>query len=199
MNRAHSRSDLVAQCERMEGEVVTVRASAPTRMCDNGGWTDTWFAEFGTVFSIAIEPRVHVEVVARPANGSRPPDRHRCSRLRRSVRAGGHRVRTVGAAPAARGVDRRDDPAPGHLHRDHHRVRGPARSVDRHLGSRMCGADRSARRVDARPNESGRRRSCRVASRDRATRPTEWRPGPAGRSFRRHQPDPHRYLPRGRG
>ncbi len=53
--------------------MVTVRASAPTRMCDNGGWTDTWFAEFGTVFSIAIEPRVHVEVVAHPANGSRPP------------------------------------------------------------------------------------------------------------------------------
>ena len=57
----------------MPAEVVTVRASAPTRMCDNGGWTDTWFAEFGTVFSIAIEPRVHVEVVARPADGSRPP------------------------------------------------------------------------------------------------------------------------------
>src|SRR5512134_622566 len=57
----------------MEGAVVTVRASAPTRMCDNGGWTDTWFAEFGAVFSIAIEPRVHVEVIAHRANGSRPP------------------------------------------------------------------------------------------------------------------------------
>src|SRR5215216_3787160 len=57
----------------MPGDVLTVRASAPTRMCDNGGWTDTWFAEFGTVFSIAIEPRVHVEVVARRREGSRPP------------------------------------------------------------------------------------------------------------------------------
>jgi D-glycero-alpha-D-manno-heptose-7-phosphate kinase len=53
-------------------DVVTVRASAPTRMCDNGGWTDTWFAGFGSVFSIAIEPRVDVEVVARPAGGSQP-------------------------------------------------------------------------------------------------------------------------------
>jgi D-glycero-alpha-D-manno-heptose-7-phosphate kinase len=52
--------------------MVTVQASAPTRMCDNGGWTDTWFAEFGTVFSIAIEPRVHVQVVATPADGSQP-------------------------------------------------------------------------------------------------------------------------------
>jgi D-glycero-alpha-D-manno-heptose-7-phosphate kinase len=49
-----------------------VRASAPTRICDNGGWTDTWFAEFGQVFSIAIEPRVHVEVTVWPDDGSRP-------------------------------------------------------------------------------------------------------------------------------
>lgn len=52
--------------------MTTVRASAPTRICDNGGWTDTWFAEFGTVFNIAVEPRVEVEIVARPDDGSRP-------------------------------------------------------------------------------------------------------------------------------
>jgi len=46
------------QLASIDGDVLTVRASAPTRMCDNGGWTDTWFAEFGTVFSIAIEPRI---------------------------------------------------------------------------------------------------------------------------------------------
>ncbi len=50
----------------------TVRASAPTRICDNGGWTDTWFAEFGQIFNIAIEPRVHVEVNAWIDDGSRP-------------------------------------------------------------------------------------------------------------------------------
>ncbi len=38
-----------------------------------GGWTDTWFAEHGTVFSIAIEPRVHVDVTAFAADGVRPP------------------------------------------------------------------------------------------------------------------------------
>jgi D-glycero-alpha-D-manno-heptose-7-phosphate kinase len=57
----------------MHEDVITVRASAPTRMCDNGGWTDTWFARSGAVFSIAIEPRVSVEVVARSADGARPP------------------------------------------------------------------------------------------------------------------------------
>jgi D-glycero-alpha-D-manno-heptose-7-phosphate kinase len=60
------------QLAYMQGDVITVRASAPTRMCDNGGWTDTWFAEFGTVFSIAIDLRVDVEIVSRPQEGSRP-------------------------------------------------------------------------------------------------------------------------------
>jgi len=54
-------------------EVLTVHASAPTRICDNGGWTDTWFAEYGTVFSIAVEPRVYVDIVARPDDGTGPP------------------------------------------------------------------------------------------------------------------------------
>jgi D-glycero-alpha-D-manno-heptose-7-phosphate kinase len=57
----------------MGDEVLTIHASAPTRMCDNGGWTDTWFAGFGSVFSIAIEPRVHVDVVARRRHRARPP------------------------------------------------------------------------------------------------------------------------------
>jgi D-glycero-alpha-D-manno-heptose-7-phosphate kinase len=55
------------------GPLTTIRSSAPTRICDMGGWTDTWFAEHGTVFSIAIEPRVHVELTAFADDGSRPP------------------------------------------------------------------------------------------------------------------------------
>ena len=50
LERARLRAD--------HGPLTTIRASAPTRICDMGGWTDTWFAEHGTVFSIAIEPRV---------------------------------------------------------------------------------------------------------------------------------------------
>ena len=52
---------------------LTIHASAPTRICDTGGWTDTWFAEYGTVCSIAVEPRVHVDITARPDDGSSPP------------------------------------------------------------------------------------------------------------------------------
>jgi D-glycero-alpha-D-manno-heptose-7-phosphate kinase len=54
------------------GPLATIRSSAPTRICDMGGWTDTWFAEYGTVLSIAIEPRVRVELSAFTADGVRP-------------------------------------------------------------------------------------------------------------------------------
>lgn len=40
----------------------TVRAAAPIRICDNGGWTDTWVAQHGKVFNIAVTPVVDVRV-----------------------------------------------------------------------------------------------------------------------------------------
>ncbi len=46
-----------------------LRASAPHRVCDNGGWTDTWFAGSGQVCNIAVEPAVEVELRCRPAAG----------------------------------------------------------------------------------------------------------------------------------
>jgi D-glycero-alpha-D-manno-heptose-7-phosphate kinase len=54
-----------------EGHVIT--ASAPVRMCDCGGWTDTWFAGHGRVFHMAIEPRVHVRVEASARRESAAP------------------------------------------------------------------------------------------------------------------------------
>lgn len=44
-----------------------IRAAAPTRICDIGGWTDTWFAGHGKVFNLAVFPTVDVTVnVHRP-------------------------------------------------------------------------------------------------------------------------------------
>lgn len=40
----------------------SILATAPIRICDNGGWTDTWFARHGTVFNIGVTPCVEVEV-----------------------------------------------------------------------------------------------------------------------------------------
>jgi len=39
------------------------------RVCDVGGWTDTWFARTGAVLSIAVAPMVEVVVSARPGPG----------------------------------------------------------------------------------------------------------------------------------
>lgn len=42
--------------------VRVIRSAAPTRICDIGGWTDTWFARYGTVLNIAVAPLVEVEL-----------------------------------------------------------------------------------------------------------------------------------------
>jgi D-glycero-alpha-D-manno-heptose-7-phosphate kinase len=39
-----------------------VESVAPIRVCDNGGWTDTWFSKHGAVFNIAVRPRAEVRV-----------------------------------------------------------------------------------------------------------------------------------------
>jgi D-glycero-alpha-D-manno-heptose-7-phosphate kinase len=46
---------------------MPISASAPVRICDNGGWTDTWFGGPGRVVNVAVSPRV--EVTIRPASG----------------------------------------------------------------------------------------------------------------------------------
>jgi D-glycero-alpha-D-manno-heptose-7-phosphate kinase len=43
-----------------------VNAVAPIRVCDNGGWTDTWFAGHGKIFNIGVHPSVEVQIAAYP-------------------------------------------------------------------------------------------------------------------------------------
>ena len=52
-----------------------IRSSAPVRICDNGGWTDTWFARHGKVFNIAVSPLVEVEIRCGPSGGRAPAQR----------------------------------------------------------------------------------------------------------------------------
>jgi D-glycero-alpha-D-manno-heptose-7-phosphate kinase len=47
-----------------------IEASAPIRICDNGGWTDTWFGGPGRVLNIAVAPGVEVSI--RPTTGPDP-------------------------------------------------------------------------------------------------------------------------------
>ena len=39
-----------------------IHSQAPIRVCDNGGWSDTWFAGHGQVFHIAVVPGVEVQL-----------------------------------------------------------------------------------------------------------------------------------------
>ena len=48
-----------------------INSVAPIRICDNGGWTDTWFARYGRVFNIGVSPYTEVQIAVFP-EGSRP-------------------------------------------------------------------------------------------------------------------------------
>ncbi|MEA3439195.1 MAG: GHMP kinase [Chloroflexota bacterium] len=45
--------------------LFTINSRAPIRICDNGGWTDTWFAEHGVIFNIAVLPSAEVQIVVK--------------------------------------------------------------------------------------------------------------------------------------
>ena len=50
-----------------------INAVAPIRVCDNGGWTDTWFAEYGRIFNIGVYPYAEVQIEVFPLDAL--PDR----------------------------------------------------------------------------------------------------------------------------
>jgi len=52
----------------------TIHSRAPIRICDIGGWTDTWFAVSGRVLNLGVAPCSEVEVEVFP----RRRDRKRC-------------------------------------------------------------------------------------------------------------------------
>ena len=39
-----------------------INSVAPIRICDNGGWTDTWFAGHGKIFNIGVYPYAEVQL-----------------------------------------------------------------------------------------------------------------------------------------
>lgn len=51
----------------------TINSSAPIRICDNGGWTDTWFAKYGNILNIAVYPYAEVQIEVTPSCKDRPP------------------------------------------------------------------------------------------------------------------------------
>jgi len=55
-----------------ERPLAVVNSVAPIRICDNGCWTDTWFAGHGQVFNVAVYPYAEVQVAIRPARETAP-------------------------------------------------------------------------------------------------------------------------------
>ena len=46
--------------------LFTINSVAPIRICDNGGWTDTWFAGHGKIFNIGVYPYAEVQIEVFP-------------------------------------------------------------------------------------------------------------------------------------
>lgn len=49
-----------------------INAMAPIRICDFGGWTDTWFAQTGTVLNIGVYPYAEVQIRVREDEPDHP-------------------------------------------------------------------------------------------------------------------------------
>ncbi len=50
-----------------EKPLYVINSAAPIRICDNGGWTDTWFARHGSIFNIGVYPYAEVQIQVYPA------------------------------------------------------------------------------------------------------------------------------------
>jgi len=50
----------------MSKPLSIINSVAPIRICDNGGWTDTWFAGHGQIFNIGVYPYAEVQIAVYP-------------------------------------------------------------------------------------------------------------------------------------
>ena len=80
-----------------------INCVAPIRICDNGGWTDTWFAKSGKIFNIGVYPYVEVQMDVFK-NRRRGTADHRLMRRTTAQSFAVHGAESrLGPAPAARG------------------------------------------------------------------------------------------------
>ncbi|MGB8213588.1 MAG: hypothetical protein WCE68_08525 [Anaerolineales bacterium] len=52
----------------MPEPLFIINSVAPIRICDNGGWTDTWFAGHGQIFNIGVYPYAEVQIAVYPVD-----------------------------------------------------------------------------------------------------------------------------------
>jgi D-glycero-alpha-D-manno-heptose-7-phosphate kinase len=51
----------------LQKPITIINSVAPIRICDNGGWTDTWFAGHGQIFNIGVYPYAEVQIAVYPS------------------------------------------------------------------------------------------------------------------------------------
>jgi D-glycero-alpha-D-manno-heptose-7-phosphate kinase len=56
----------MAMTRRKARPLRVINSIAPIRICDNGGWTDTWFSGYGRIFNIAVYPYAEVQIEVFP-------------------------------------------------------------------------------------------------------------------------------------
>ena len=107
---------------------LMIEASVPVRICDIGGWTDTWFGGPGRVLNVAVTPGVEVSIgaTAGPARW--------CSTSRPSATGTRSSRRAPGRPPPLAGGCHRRVPTPGGPRRRGQRpFRRPGRLRHRYL------------------------------------------------------------------
>ena len=52
--------------ESLRKPLRIINSVAPIRICDNGGWTDTWFAGHGAIFNIGVYPYAEAQIAVYP-------------------------------------------------------------------------------------------------------------------------------------
>jgi D-glycero-alpha-D-manno-heptose-7-phosphate kinase len=65
-------NEVMSDMRTREAPFRVINAVAPIRICDNGGWTDTWFAGYGAIFNIGVSPYAEVQVEVYQDTGERP-------------------------------------------------------------------------------------------------------------------------------
>ena len=174
---------------------MAIEVSAPVRICDNGGWTDTWFGGPGRILNVAVTPGVEVSI--RTTAGPDPVvfdvetfgDRY-------SDRPQGAPGRTP---PASRGRHRRVPTPEGSRRGSQCSFRRPGWLWHRYV-SCSCGC--SAGRIGClAPGATlpARHRLRSAPARSRHPRCSERDPGPAERGIRWDQLPRDRDVPRGQG
>ena len=165
-----------------------IHAAAPIRICDNGGWTDTWFARYGRVFNIGVYPYAEVQMRV---------SAHAGERARITINAENYGERYDDRRTAGPCYDKHPllEAAIDYMHvptdlspsRSPSTREAPSGCFDRHLGRGQRRADRRAGLPHARPPDRPRGRLRRPDDRDRAAQAAVRHPGPDLLGLRRHQ------------